>query len=86
MAPTPVFLLGEFQGQRNLVGYSTWSLKESDTTKRLTVSLMKTKSRLVVFYVMARGVGRCYLSRMGILLEMINGFDYGDACTSLSIY
>ena len=47
--PTPVFLLGESQGQRSLVGYSTGGLKESDTTERLTLSLMKTKSRLVFF-------------------------------------
>ena len=29
---TPVFLLGEFQGQRSLAGYSLWSHKDSDTT------------------------------------------------------
>ena len=29
--PTPVFLPGEFHGQRSLVGYSLWCLKESDT-------------------------------------------------------
>ena len=34
--PTPVFLLGEFHGQRSLVGYSLWSHKESDTTEQLT--------------------------------------------------
>ena len=28
--PTPVFLPGEFHGQRNLVGYSPWDHKESD--------------------------------------------------------
>ena len=33
--PTPVFLLGEFYRQRNLVGYSPWGRKESDTTKQL---------------------------------------------------
>ena len=26
--PTPVFLLGKFHGQRNLVGYSPWSHKK----------------------------------------------------------
>ena len=36
MEPTPVFFLGEFHGQRSLVGYSPWGCKESDTTKRLT--------------------------------------------------
>ena len=33
--PTPVFLPGEFHGQRSLVGYSPWGCKESDTTERL---------------------------------------------------
>ena len=32
--PTPVFLPGEFHGQRRLVvGYSPWGLKESDTVR-----------------------------------------------------
>ena len=31
--PTPVFLPGEFHGQRSLVGYSPWGRKESDTTQ-----------------------------------------------------
>ena len=35
---TPVFLPGEFHGQRNLVGYSPWGRKESDTTEQLTLS------------------------------------------------
>ena len=30
--PTPVFLPGEFHGQRSLVGYSPWGGKESDIT------------------------------------------------------
>ena len=31
--PTPVFLPREFQKQRNLVSYSPWGHKESDTEK-----------------------------------------------------
>ena len=31
--PPPVFLPGEFQGQRSLAGYSSQSCKESDTTE-----------------------------------------------------
>ena len=31
--PTPVFLPGKFHGQRSLVGYSPWDLKELDTTE-----------------------------------------------------
>ena len=33
--PTPVFLPGESNGQRSLVGYSPWGHKESDTAERL---------------------------------------------------
>ena len=33
--PTPVFLPGESQGGRSLVGYSPRGLKESDSTERL---------------------------------------------------
>ena len=29
--PTPVFLPGEFRGQRSLAGYSPWSLTKSQT-------------------------------------------------------
>ena len=31
--PTPVFLPAELHGQRSLVGYSPWGLKEWDTTE-----------------------------------------------------
>ena len=43
MLPTPLFLPGEFHGQRSLVGYSPWGHKESAMTEQLTVSLFKTK-------------------------------------------
>ena len=33
---TPIFLPGEFQGQRNLAGYSPWGCKELDMTEWLT--------------------------------------------------
>ena len=32
---TPVFLSGKSHGQRNLVGYSLWGLKESDMSEQL---------------------------------------------------
>ena len=35
--PTPVFLLGESHGQRSLAGYSPWSRKELDMTRRLSM-------------------------------------------------
>ena len=31
--PTPVFLPGEFHGEKSLAGYSPWGCKESDTTE-----------------------------------------------------
>ena len=34
--PTPVFLPGEFHGQRNLAGLSPWGHKELDTTEQLS--------------------------------------------------
>ena len=37
--PTPVFLSGEFHGQRRLMGYSPRGCKESDTTEWQTLSL-----------------------------------------------
>ena len=40
--PTPVFLPGEFQGQRTLAGYRAWGLKEWDSTERLTLLLYFT--------------------------------------------
>ena len=32
--PTPVFLPGEFRGQRSLAGYSPWDLKELEVTEQ----------------------------------------------------
>ena len=37
--PTPVFLPGEFHGQRSLAGYSLWGHKESDMSERLILYL-----------------------------------------------
>ena len=34
---TPVFLPGEFHGQRSLVGYSPWGRTELDTLKQLSM-------------------------------------------------
>ena len=45
--PTPVFLPGEFRGQRSLVGYNPWDHKESDTTEQLTFSLFTFANPLV---------------------------------------
>ena len=39
--PAPVFLPGEFHGQRSLAGYGPWGHKESDTTEWLTLSSIR---------------------------------------------
>ena len=35
--PTPVILLGEFHGQRSLVGYNPWGCKELGVTEQVTL-------------------------------------------------
>ena len=47
--PTPLVLPGEPHGQRNLVGYSSWCLKESDTTERLNWTELKHWARDILF-------------------------------------
>ena len=42
--PTPVFLSGESQGQRSLVGYSPWGHKESDAAEQLSTAQHSTVS------------------------------------------
>ena len=44
-----LFLSGEFHGQSNLVGYSPWGHKESDTTEQQSVhTCAHTPSKVVV--------------------------------------
>ena len=40
--PTPVFLPGEFHGQRSLVGFSPWGHRELDTAERLSHTLAQS--------------------------------------------
>ena len=40
MATHSSILPGKFRGQRSLVGYSPWGLKESDKTEKLTLPLL----------------------------------------------
>ena len=42
--PTPVFLPGEFHGQRSLAGYRPWGCKESDMIEGLLLSSCHLKS------------------------------------------
>ena len=47
--PTPVFLPGEFHGQKSLAGYSSWSCKELDTIEQLTLSLSSSMVEICAF-------------------------------------
>ena len=49
---TPVLLSGEFHGQRSLVGYSSWNLKEWDTTEWLTHTHTHTHTQWVKFHIL----------------------------------
>ena len=62
--PTPVFLPVQFNGHRNLVGYSSQSYKESNMTEQLnTHSLDKQKMGLVwVKFRTQRSLAPPYLS------------------------
>ena len=44
MASPPLFSPGDFQGQKSLAGYSPWGRKESDTTERLTLALLRVSA------------------------------------------
>ena len=48
MQPTPVFLPGEFQRQRSLVGYNSLGHKDSDITELLTQLSANYSQNLVV--------------------------------------
>ena len=50
--PTPVFLLGEYHGRRNLAGYSPWVLKEMDTTEWVTHTCSLLLSLVTCVYIM----------------------------------
>ena len=46
--PTPVFLPGKSYGQRNLVAYSSWGHKQSDTTEHTHTQILIGPERLTV--------------------------------------
>ena len=50
--PTPVFLLGKSQGQRDLVGYNPWGDKESDMSEHEHAHTSKFKCNYFVNYVL----------------------------------
>ena len=53
--PTPVFLPGEFHGQRSLGENSPWGGKESDTIEQLTLLLESSGKKEVTFMAFPEG-------------------------------
>ena len=64
--PAPVFLPGEFHGQRRLVGYHPWGGKESDMTEatkqqaQLSNTLPKSGAKMCHFWSNFGGLGRIH--------------------------
>jgi len=49
--PTPVFLPGEFHGQRSLADFSPWDRKEADTTEQLSThihTILQTEKKKIL--------------------------------------
>ena len=64
--PTPVFLPGEFHGQRSQAGYSPWGRKESDKTERLTLDSHRGQALWMgVFSLTSHNGGSCRDSYSG---------------------
>ena len=70
--PTPVLLPGESYGQRSLVGFSPWGLKESDTTKWLLIFVYLWP--FVLFW-------HPYIPLLSTPSQFVSGPSPGCACT-----
>ena len=57
--PDPIFLPGEFHGQRSLAGYSPCSCKELDVTEQLTYSTPRCLRSTYNIMLRAKGGGLC---------------------------
>ena len=77
--PPPVFLPGEFHGQRSLVGYSPWGCQESDMTEWLTLCYLNmTDQRCFCIHLhnklLAIGVSLCKNSPLNNVLTFIEKY------------
>ena len=75
----PVFLLGKSHGQRNLVGYSSWGQKESDTTVWLTHTHTHTslnKGAEIILWMEGRGSLNKSMEAWGSIGRGLMGHSY----------
>ena len=76
--PTPVFLPGKSHWRWNLVGYSPWGRKESDTTEQLHFQKKNTYSKIywgIVFIILLQVVFQWvlkHITRVNIAIKMVN--------------
>ena len=64
MQPSPALLPGKSHGQRGLVGYNPWDLKESNTTEQLTHTLQHNATR----------AGFCFKFELGEMISHLGIF------------
>ena len=78
--PTPVFLPGEFHGQRSLVSYSPQGCKESDTTEQLILTHTWMNERPTYFVLKEWWVHYIYHFQIQVLVPSQNGWFLSFAC------
>ena len=69
--PTPVFLAGEFHGQRSLAGYSSWGHKESEITELLTLPISPFFPLTSQCLLPREFTSKLYFKKLGIWFEII---------------
>ena len=75
--PTPVFMPGEFHGQRNLGGYSSWGCKESDLTEHtLHLQYFYFKCNFIMLPLKSLNFF-LFMERSGIYIKWYEGFPGG---------
>ena len=72
--PLPVFLPGEFHGQRSLVGYSPWGHKELDIIEQLTLSWHTNCLLFTSFYTLKDNVRGTKTKHNGYPNDLISHF------------
>ena len=60
----PVFFLGEFHGQRSLVGYSPWGHIESDMTERLTLNTWQLYGYAIYLFIYYVHICMCSIHKI----------------------
>ena len=78
----PVFLPGEFHGQRSLVGYRPWSHKRVNPSKWLTLSLWQFLTKLTIFLLYKSVIQQ---SHFGIYPRELKTYLHTKTCTQMFI-